>query len=43
MFIIIVGDYYVIPSIYTNKKRDCNLAVPLIEALALPLLPNKQH
>ena len=24
----------------TTKKRDCNLAVPLVEALALPLNPN---
>ena len=25
------------------KKRDCTVAVPLIEALVLPYLPNKQH
>ena len=25
---------------HTNKKRDCNLAVPLIEALVLPFVPN---
>ena len=23
-----------------NKKRDCNLAVPLVEALVLPFVPN---
>ena len=23
-----------------HKKRDCNLAVPLIEALVLPFVPN---
>ncbi len=27
-------------TIYTNKKRDRNLAVPLIEALVLPFVPN---
>ena len=26
-----------------TKKRDCIVAVPLLEALALPLYPNKQH
>ena len=26
-----------------QKKRDCTVAVPLNEALALPSLPNKQH
>ena len=26
-----------------RKKRDCNLAVPRIEALALPFYLNKQH
>ena len=26
-----------------TKKRDCTVAVPLIEALVLPYLPNKQH
>ncbi len=26
--------------IIIQKKRDCNLAVPLIEALVLPLVPN---
>ncbi len=30
-------------NIYTNKKRDCNIAVPRTEALVLPLHPNKQH
>ena len=23
-----------------TKKRDCNLAVPLVEALVLPFVPN---
>ena len=26
--------------VYTNKKRDCNLAVPHSEALVLPSNPN---
>ena len=26
-----------------TKKRDCNLAVPLTQALVLPSIPNKQH
>ena len=26
-----------------TKKRDCTVAVPLFEALVLPLIPNKQH
>ena len=26
-----------------KKKRDCTVAVPLNEALALPIIPNKQH
>ena len=26
-----------------TKKRDCTVAVPLNEALVLPLHPNKQH
>ena len=26
-----------------NKKRDCNVAVPLLKALVLPSIPNKQH
>ena len=26
-----------------TKKRDCTVAVPLHEALALPIIPNKQH
>jgi hypothetical protein len=25
---------------YINKKRDCNLAVPLTQALVLPSIPN---
>ena len=29
--------------IYIQKKRDCTVAVPLNEALVLPLHPNKQH
>ena len=28
---------------FVQKKRDCTVAVPLFEALALPLYPNKQH
>ena len=34
--------YYVevISEAYTYKKRDCNLAVPLVEALVLPFHPN---
>ncbi len=34
--------YYVevISKVYAYKKRDCNLAVPLIEALVLPFVPN---
>ena len=26
-----------------TKKRDCTVAVPLFEALVLPLILNKQH
>lgn len=26
-----------------KKKRDCTIAVPLFEALVLPLTPNKQY
>lgn len=26
-----------------TKKRDCTAAVPLTEALVLPVNPNKQH
>ena len=33
-----------LPERYTYiKKRDCTVAVPLLEALVLPLHPNKQH
>ena len=28
---------------FITKKRDCTVAVPLSEALVLPLYPNKQH
>lgn len=28
---------------FITKKRDCTAAVPLFEALVLPLIPNKQH
>ena len=35
---------YINVQTYTiTKKRDCTIAVPLIEALALPFVPNKQH
>ena len=27
----------------TQKKRDCTVAVPLLKALALPIILNKQH
>ena len=26
-----------------TKKRDCTVAVPLLKALALPIILNKQH
>ena len=28
---------------FSIKKRDCTVAVPLLKALALPIVPNKQH
>ena len=30
-------------TIHTQKKRDCTVAVPLLEAFALPITLNKQH
>ena len=35
--------FYFLAHMCTTKKRDCTIAVPLFEALALPLYPNKQH
>ena len=35
-------DSHFIIHVYT-KKRDCAVAVPLHEVLALPIIPNKQH
>ena len=29
-----------VPCLYTSKKRDNNFAVPLVEALVLPFIPN---
>ena len=34
------NDYYTY--IY-KQKRDCTIAVPLVKALVLPSIPNKQH
>ena len=39
----IIYNLYYASVIYDTKKRDRTVAVPLLEALVLPLHPNKQH
>ena len=43
VLISLCSNDHLFPHFCTTKKRDCTIAVPLFEALALPLYPNKQH